>query len=297
MISSGSFGDGSGTHATIRAIRAAWLGNMSSDDHSRGFVFWFLELVALGCVLVAVEQRLASEQIRSGFQWLGAGLLIGGVGFNWSQIIRTISSRLTLFLFLSLAAVVGAVVQQSWSGIAALTASGLVLATYATLVVIAYVLRLRNDLDKYVMPRIVTKQQADAIQEHVQGTGSVTIKVNPHDSEATQYAGQLFDAIQKTGWRVELDQPETAPAQPNDGLYSHVEGERSAPNSLDPGGELRALVDALQKSGIPFNGGGGQAAGEYKMFLLVGHRPLSIAGPPLRFKVSLWIMRTIMRPR
>jgi hypothetical protein len=59
---------------------------MSSDGQSRDFVFWFLELIALGCVLVAVEERFAIGQIRSGVRWLIAGLIIGVIGFTWRQL-------------------------------------------------------------------------------------------------------------------------------------------------------------------------------------------------------------------
>jgi hypothetical protein len=59
---------------------------MSSEGQQPDFVFWFLELIALGCVLVAVEERFANEEIRSGVQWLIAGLIVGGVGFTWRQL-------------------------------------------------------------------------------------------------------------------------------------------------------------------------------------------------------------------
>lgn len=60
---------------------------MSSEGESRGFVFWFLELVALGCVLVSIEGRFANGHYLSGIRWLLAGLLMGLVGFQWRVIL------------------------------------------------------------------------------------------------------------------------------------------------------------------------------------------------------------------
>lgn len=64
-----------------------WLGEaMSSEGPPRGFAFWFLELIALGCVLEAIEGRFAAGEMGSGMAWLVAGLAVGAVGFNWPKI-------------------------------------------------------------------------------------------------------------------------------------------------------------------------------------------------------------------
>src|SRR6266496_67165 len=66
------------------------LADMSAEGEARGFVFWFLELIALGCVLVAVEGRFPHGEITHGIRWLAAGLLIGLVGFYWPKIKATL---------------------------------------------------------------------------------------------------------------------------------------------------------------------------------------------------------------
>lgn len=81
----------------------------------------------------------------------------------------------------------------------------------------------------------------------------------------------------------------------DDGVRHYMTGLDNAPDRRNPSGELQPLVNALQKAGIQINGGGGQGVGEYKMFLLVGHRPVSIGRPPLRYKVGQWVLKTIMR--
>jgi hypothetical protein len=146
------------------------------------------------------------------------------------------------------------------------------------------------------MPRIVTPQQADAIQKNVQGAGSITVKVNLRDPEAREYAGQLLNALRNTRWNVDMGNADAPPVL-DDGVRHYMTGQNNAPDKRNPGGDLQALVNALQKAGIQINGGGSQGAGEYKMFLLVGHRPVSIGRPPLRYKVGQWVMKTIMRPR
>jgi hypothetical protein len=64
--------------------------------------------------------------------------------------------------------------------IAGLAATGIYVASLS----IAFVIRLRIDLDRYAMPRILTQQQADAIQKNVQCTGLIIVKVNPRGREA-----------------------------------------------------------------------------------------------------------------
>src|SRR5690349_20631730 len=82
----------------------------SDDKKSIDFVFWFLELVALACVLVAVEGRFATGQVVSGINWLGAGLAIGLVGFNWRGIARPLqrARHSAPMAFILISALIGA---------------------------------------------------------------------------------------------------------------------------------------------------------------------------------------------
>ena len=74
-------------------LTRALLGAMYSEGQPSGFVFWFLELIALGCVLVAIEGRFAIGEVASGLRWLAAGLIVGVVGFYRPQINARIQSH------------------------------------------------------------------------------------------------------------------------------------------------------------------------------------------------------------
>jgi len=69
---------------------------------------------------------------------------------------------------------------------------------------VSYLHDLRSDLNTYVMPRTITKQQAQKLREYLSKREScaVTIKVVRHDQEAMEYAGQLFNAMRQTNWDI-----------------------------------------------------------------------------------------------
>lgn len=273
---------------------------MATEVSNAGAFRVFLGTVGFALGFFGVEYLVepAGGHRQVGGSLLALALLTEAAAFKWPVIALRAKSR-AKFLVAVLVSVLVAVVAHRVSGgpwLVAVIAGLAVIGIYVVSLSIAFVIRLRFDPDKYVMPRIVTPQQADAIQKNVQGAGSVTVKVNPRHREALEYAGQLVNALRNTGWNVDMSTAD-APPVPDDGVSYYMTGQNNAPDKRNPGGELQALVNALQKAGIQINGGGGQGAGEYKMFLLVGHRPVSIGRPPLRYKVGEWVMKTIMRPR
>jgi hypothetical protein len=161
----------------------------------------------------------------------------------------------------------------------------------------SYLAGIRRDLNRYVLPRAITTKQAEAIKANVQGTGFLTVKANSSDREATEYASQLFNAVRQTKWQIEFSTADTPPQPVNDGLMSHVNGMGQAPDPRNPGVEIQQLVDALNRSGVAVNGGGAQTAGEYKLYLLVGHRPLVLRPAPSSFAVAIqqWLFARLAR--
>jgi len=273
---------------------------MTTEVSNAGAFRVFLGTVGFALGFFGVEYLV---EPAGGNRQLGGSLLVlalvtEAAAFKWPVIALRAKSRAKFLVVVSVSVLVGLVAQRVSGGTwpVAVIAGLAVIAIYAVSLSIAFVIRLRIDLDKYVMPRIVTQQEADAIQTNVQGAGSVTVKVDPRDREALEYAGQLFNALRNTGWNVDMSTAD-APPIPNDGVCHYLTGQNNAPDRRNPGGELQALANGLQKAGIRIDGGGAQGAGEYKMFLLVGHRPVSIGRPPLRYKVGQWVMKIIMRPR
>jgi hypothetical protein len=234
-----------------------------------------------------------------GVALLALALVTEIVAFKWPVVAERAKSRAN-FIVAVLIALLVAVMEQSalnrpWRD--AVAAGFTVIALYFTTGAVAFVVRLRVDLDRYVMPRVVTREQGAAVQKNVQGVGSITVKVNVHDREAHEFSAQLFNALRNTGWTVEKSIADAPPHTLNDGLSTLVMGANNAPDRQNPGRELEGLVKGLRKAGIEVNGSGTVSAGDYKLFLLVGHRPLSIGGLPLRYKLGQWVMKTIMRPR
>jgi hypothetical protein len=274
---------------------------MATEISNAGAFRVFLGTVGFALGFFGIEYLVepAGTHRPLGGSLLALALVTEVVAFKWPVIAVRAKSRANFLLAVLVALLVGVAAQSIWGrpwrdavvdGLAVIT-------IYLISLTITFVVRLRIDLDNYVMPRIVTRLQADAIQKNVQGAGSVVVKVNVRDREAHQYAMQLFNALRNTGWTVETSIADAAPPIPDDGLRTLVTGVNNAPDKHNPGGEMQGLVNGLQKAGVQVNGGGTIGAGEYKMFLLVGHRPVSIGGPPLRYKFGQWVVNIIMRIR
>jgi hypothetical protein len=272
---------------------------MATEVSNAGAFRVFLGTVGFALGFFGIEYLVepAGGHRQLGGLLLALALVTELAAFKWPVIALRAKSRAKFLMAISVSVLVGVGTQRILNepGHVAVIAGLAVIAIFVVSLSIAFVIRLRIDLDRYVMPRIVTQQQADAIQKNVKGAGSITVKVNPRDREATEYAGQLFNALRNTGWNVDMSIAEAPPLILNDGVRSHLDGQNNASDRRNPGAELQALVNALQKAGIQINGGSAQGAGEYKMFLLVGSRPVSIGGPPLRHKVVQWVGRAIMR--
>jgi hypothetical protein len=152
----------------------------------------------------------------------------------------------------------------------------------------AYVHSLRNDLDTYGMPRTVTEKQSAVLHgclSHHQPYAA-TVKVNPLDSEAREYAGQVFDALERSGWDMTNGNPNEDPKPLNDGLCIDVTGSNAGPP--DPKRDPEPLLrQALQAAHIDANCGITVGTGEYKLIILVGHRPLKVRkASPMFFKLD-----------
>lgn len=274
---------------------------MATEISNAGAFRVFLGTVGFALGFFGVEYLVEPSGGHRELGWglLALALLTEAAAFKWPVIALRARSQARLLVLISMSVLVGVVAYRvlgrTW--LVAIFASLAVITIYAVSLSIAFVIKLRIDLDRYAMPRIITRQQAEAIQNNEQGGRPFIIKVNPQDREALEYAGQLFNALRNAGWKAEMSTADASPLILDDGLRHWMTGQNNAPDKQNPGGELQAVVSALQKAGIEVNGGGSQGAGEYAMFLLVGHRPVSVGGPPLRYKVGQWVMKTILRPR
>ena len=103
---------------------------------------------------------------------------------------------------------------------------------------ISQIVSVQTAVTRYVLPRTVNEKQMDNLQDYLSHheAHSVTVKVNPLDGEAIQYAGQIFNALHGTDWTVGLDTSDKEPNTLNSGLCIGEQGVNAKPN--DPQHDL-----------------------------------------------------------
>jgi hypothetical protein len=69
---------------------------------------------------------------------------------------------------------------------------------------------IQRTVTRYVLPRILTEKQKSNLQKYLsqQTTHPVTVKVNPLDSEALEYASQIFNALKLASWDARFETSE-----------------------------------------------------------------------------------------
>jgi hypothetical protein len=155
-----------------------------------------------------------------------------------------------------------------------------------------YMHSLRSDIDLYLMPRAVTQKQVDDLRDYLSHRDkyAVSVKVNPLDAEAREYGAQLFNALNGANWDASFDTSGGDPNTLNDGLCINVIGTNA--NPYDPKHDPATILQqAFAAARIVANCSGGAGAGNYKLYVLVGHRPLAFGdNAPLLVRVGCWLM-------
>jgi hypothetical protein len=66
------------------------------------------------------------------------------------------------------------------------------------------VVSVRSDMNTYVLPRVVTAEQADKLKDYLSKKEgyAVSVEVVPNDQEAMEYAAELFNALRQTNWDI-----------------------------------------------------------------------------------------------
>jgi hypothetical protein len=234
-------------------------------------VFQFLKAIAAALLPLAVAKIVASS-VSVGVVLLGAAACCYAVGAKWDVISAKAGTRLSSILE-------KIVVRVRYP-------------MYALLFVfvLGYVISMRNDFDTYTRPRSVTAQQSDEVHGFLSHRKlySVTVKVNPRDEEALDYAGQIFNALKLSGWKVEFSTADAEPNTLNSGLCIEEIGINAKPElEQDP---ATILHEAFRAAEIDTNCSGSVGAGVYKLYVLVGHRPLKIGlQHRFLFKLGGWL--------
>jgi hypothetical protein len=245
-------------------------------------VYVFIEMIALGFVLYAIEEAFKEHPswIKVGIAVV-LGILFFLVGVNWAKLKGRIN-----FTWLRRIESVASDYRYRYG-------LGLLLIAVGSVYTVVSLHSLRSDFDTYVMPRTITQKQADDLREYLSHheAHAVTVKVNSLDREATEYAGQLFNALKRTDWDVTMSTSDSSPNTLNDGMCIGVVGQNAGPT--DPKHDPQPLLqEALQSAHIESGCGSGIGAGDYKLFLLVGRRPLKLGDQqPMLSKIGRWIER------
>lgn len=267
-----------------------------SDDTPSGdrAVYLFLEMIALGFVLAAVDTGVNGKPLQVWGSCLVAGLVFFVLGVKWAAIRQSISLQLvqiiesiahfTPLIVLGACAYVAITRSDTTYRFGALGFATGYIVIGSTL----YVRRIRRDLDRYAMPRRLTDTQRSRLRSKLTaGAGrAIRIHVDPLNSEALQYASQLLNAFQQAGWTANLDT--RTPYEPNEGLRINATGINVQPGAPhDP----RPLIQAaLAHAKIDTSGGGGVGGGEFEVFLAVGRRPIAIGvRPGFLFNLGRWM--------
>jgi hypothetical protein len=240
-----------------------------------------LDYIALACIFGFVEA------VMSGRPWAGGGALAAAlifhiVGIKWLKIKPKIGPRFTSWL--------DRIAHNSSYRRAVV---GLLLGS-VVMYAMVYMHTLRSDLDTYAMPRTIAEKQAESLRKYLLGyeqyAVTVTLKANPDDHEAVEYASQIVNAFVGSGWNTSLDTSDSAPTLKtfNDGLYLHVVGANAGPPDPKHNPQL-ILREAFEAANIAANVTT-LGAGDYKVFLLVGRRPIKLEGEEtMLFKLGRWI--------
>jgi hypothetical protein len=250
-----------------------------------GSVFHFLDIYALGFGLEACGALFLGKS----WGWVALGV-VGSVFFHllgtkWSAI----KSRLWPGL--------GLAIERIANDRRYRIASYVLVVGYFIVSGLIYVHTLRSDLDTYVMPRSIADKQANDLRAYLSHhePHSVTVKFNSLDEEANEYAGEILGVLKEAGWTVDIDATGTQTISV--GLCVAEQGENAKPN--DPQRDPRkVLQEAIGAAHIDTSCSGGlsSGAGEYKLFLLVGRRPMALGrlwdyNQPMLSRLGHWIER------
>ncbi|HVN93571.1 MAG TPA: hypothetical protein VMT38_07740 [Terracidiphilus sp.] len=142
----------------------------------------------------------------------------------------------------------------------------------------------------YLMPRTVSPEQVDLLREYATTHGgqkmpTVTVEATPSDPEALAYAGQLFNALNSAGWKAEWGGIAHDGSASNPGLCLGDTGENSGIPNPNP---VLVLEEAFRIAHIELSCQSGKGGGDYGVFVLVGHRPLTVGAASSRFSEAQW---------
>ena len=252
---------------------------MLEDTSSQGdkLAFAFFEIIGFALGWIGVEHCYALDFVR-GLPLVAGCLASCAVGIYWPWI--RVKLRLTWTKQID-------AIANNYRYRYSFT---IVLIGLFVFYVVTSMRDLHNDFEKYVLPRHLAQSQFDKLTASLTKIGANTIYFkSSNNQEANEYATQLEEAFRRSGWQVEMGSPDDKPLINNPGmeLYETGVGVRKDRDAR----LFQMLQMALGDADIPWGGAGGDGPGvEYRIFILVGTRPLRVGEqPPFRNKLAHWL--------
>lgn len=250
-------------------------------------VFVLFDGIALALMFAGVDWLIAGKHWPPAVISFGIAFVLALIAHNWSVAKLKLGQRLSPFAHR---------IEEIAADYRYRVGSLFLVALLLGVILLYNIGTVRHDFDLYVAPRIVTKEQSDALQKALSASSpdiKVTIFTNVADREALEYGGELFNAIKAGGWDAQF-QPVNpwgpnlvTPTRPrpfnnilvvmNEGLMLNtcLVGQPTNPDPKHPTPDAM-LSDALAKAHIDVNGGGSAAdCGRYSLDIVVGRRPVN----------------------
>lgn len=246
-------------------------------------VYLFLEMIALGFVLTAIDAVVNGKAPIVWLSCFALSVIFFLAGIKWPQIKQVSGEqfsnaveRVASYRALAVLGFAAYVAITQHEPRYRYTSVGLGVG-YFVLTGVAYVRSLRRDLDRYVMPRQITSKHAKKLRAFLSRHDKypITVKANPQDREALEYASAIIQVFNQTGWEAELNIVAPYTWAANEGLGIHATGVNSVEygSKTDP---RPILQDAFRFASIEVNHGSDEGAGDFQVSILVSRRPLRI---------------------
>lgn len=178
-------------------------------------VFVFLDGMALALMFAGVDWLVTGKPWGPAVAFFLIAFVLALIAHNWSTLKPKLGRRLSGTAYR---------IERIAGDYRYRTGSLFLVAFIIGIIFLSYVYPLRQELEMYVMPRVVTEEQASKLRKFLSANPSdVKLKIfcNVADTEALEYASQLYNAIMAGGWEAQFQ-----PANPWDDVHPGMFGKQ-----------------------------------------------------------------------
>lgn len=265
-------------------------------------VFLLCESTTAALVFVAVTRLIAGKSLGASLGLFVLAIFFAVAGVMWPTAKTKLGAKFSR---------VSSGIERLAAGYRFRTVCIIAVTLTAAVALSLYLHSLRETLNTYVMPRVVTQEQAARLRKFLSAHPSnvkVNVDVSAADPEALEYAAELINAIKAGGWDAQFwtvnpwapDRP-SPKRKPVSNMFLELDrgllirvcipGQPTNPNPRHPSPDV-ILNEAFRKAHIQVNGGGMSTdCGAYSVVVEVGRRPEKVGvRPPALFRLGRWLM-------